>query len=154
MIDPRRLTALVTLSVVGSLLAPVTSVVASVPQDVTINAHTEYLCPAASSCVFVAHGAIEDYGTVTSIPIVISAINSPVVGTAQWRKTFVGQQGSFVIKLESRVTGAELQVPETGQWVIVSGTGAYADLQGQGSETGVRDYGANSLEAFLTGTVH
>ena len=154
MSHPRRLTALVTILVVGSLLGPATVAVASQPQDVTIVAHTEYLCPTASSCVFVAYGAIEDYGTVTSVPVVISAIGSPVVGTAQWRKTFVGQHGSFVIKLESRVTGAGLRVPETGQWVIVSGTGAYADLQGVGSESGTRDYGAKSLDAVLTGGVH
>ena len=37
---------------------------------------------------------------------------------------------------------------------FVDGTGVYTGLLGQGAESGIRDYGAQSLDATLTGQVH
>ncbi len=43
---------------------------------------------------------------------------------------------------------------EQGHWVIVSGTGAYAGLLGEGSESGIRDFANQSLDAVYSGQVH
>lgn len=138
------------------LLAGSVATMAVQPRAVTITAHTERGCPSSSSCVFVATGAIDDSGTVSSVLLIAAALPAPVVGTAQWLKTFEGQKGSFTIRLQSLVTfvGDSLQAPETGHWVLVDGTGVYAGLLGQGAESGIRDYGAQSLDAILTGQVH
>ena len=158
MLHPRHRVMLASVSAMAILLAGSIATVASQPRDVTIVSHTERGCPAPSStsCWFTATGAIDDDGTVISVPIVAGALASPVVGTAQWIKTYEGQQGSFTIRLESRVTivGDSLQAAETGRWVIIDATGAYAGLEGRGSAWGTRDYGAQSLEATLEGQVN
>jgi len=139
------------------LLLTSASTVAMPPAPVEIESHTVRGCPAADSCRFTATGAINDSGTVVSVLQVVGGGYSPVVGTAQWVKTFVGEHGSLTIRLESRVTadGDSLVLPETGQWVVIGATGDYAGLSGQGSEVGERDYGpGQSLDAVLTGDLH
>ena len=43
---------------------------------------------------------------------------------------------------------------ESGQWVIVSGNGAYAGVLGRGDETGTRNFATQTLDAVYTGDVH
>jgi len=141
---------------VGLLAAIVGPVAATQPQDVSIEAHTERDCPAPASCVFVATGAITDGGTVTTDFVRANALSSPTVGTAQYVKTFYGLAGSLTIRLNSMITGTDDPTlwDEQGEWVIVSGTGAYAGLLGRGNESGIRDFANQSLDAVYTGQVH
>ena len=146
-----------TVGLLASLLvANATPVSAKQPQDVVIDTHTERDCPRADSCVFIATGAIEDSGTITLDFVRATALPSPTVGTAQYVRTFNGQAGSFTILLNSMITGTDnpALADERGHWLIVSGTGAYADLLGQGTESGIRDFVNQSLDAVYTGQVH
>ena len=138
------------------LLANPGAAAAVQPQGISIEAHTQRGCPTASSCVFVASGAINDAGSTLTDSLKATALPSPVVGTAQYVKTFHGQAGSLTIQLESMIRPTD--VPwlwhEEGHWVVVSGTGAYAGLTGQGSEVGTRNYATNSLDVVYTGQLH
>jgi hypothetical protein len=150
------LTSAVLSVIVALALAAPAPVLATQPQDFVIEAHTERDCPGPASCVFAATGAITDAGTVTTDFVRASALGSPTVGTAQYVKTFHGQAGSLTIRLESMITGTDdpTLFDEQGHWVIVSGTGAYSGLLGQGDESGVRDFANQSLDAVYTGQVH
>jgi hypothetical protein len=141
---------------VGLFAASADPVAATQPQDVLIEAHTERGCPLPASCIFTASGAITDSGTVAGHLVRATALPSPTVGTAQFVITFHGQAGSLTILLNSMITGTDdpTLADERGHWLIVSGTGAYAELLGQGTESGVRDFAHQSLDAVYTGQVH
>lgn len=94
---------------VGLLAASAEPVVATQPQDVTIEAHTERGCPNEESYVFTATGAITDSGTVTLDFVRATALRSPTVGTAQYVRTFHGSAGSFTILLNSMITRWTIQ---------------------------------------------
>ncbi len=141
---------------VAGLAGPVA---ASPPQEVEIRSHTVRDCPVDPvdpPCIFVATGAITDEGTVETRLVRATALPSPVVGTAQYVRTFTGAKGSFTIRLNSMITGTDdpWLFDEQGHWVIVSGTGDYAGLLGQGRESGTRDFANQSLDALYTGQVH
>jgi hypothetical protein len=150
------LTSAVLSAIVALALAAPAPVPATQPQDVAIEAHTERDCPRPASCVFAATGAITDFGTVTTNFVLAGALGSPIVGTAQYVKTFHGQAGSLSIRLNSMITGTDdpMLFDEQGHWVIVSGSGAYSGLLGQGDESGVRDFANQSLDAVYTGQIH
>lgn len=141
---------------VGLLAAIAGPVAAARPQEVMIEAYTERGCPTPASCVFVATGAITDGGTVSTDFVRASALGSPIVGTAQYVRTLHGVAGSLTIRLNSMITGTDdpTLFDEQGHWVIVSGTGAYSKLLGEGQESGVRDFANQSLDAVYTGQVH
>jgi len=143
-------------ALLGLFAAIAGPVAATPPQNVLIEAHTERDCPGPASCVFVATGAITDGGTVTTDFVQATALTSPTVGTAQYVKTFHGLAGKLTIRLNSMIKGTSdpALFDETGNWVIVSGSGAYAGLLGEGKELGVRDFGHQSLDAVYTGQVH
>ena len=74
---------------------------------------------------FYTHGALEITGTVTM------EVNGNKNGTrAHCLYTFVAPGGTFIIR-EECVFATPLQ--GQGRWEIVSGTGAYANLRGNGS---------------------
>ncbi len=74
---------------------------------------------------FYTHGALEIAGTVTM------EVDGNINGTrAHCLYTFVAPEGTFIIR-EECVFATPLQ--GQGRWEIVSGTGAYANLKGNGS---------------------
>jgi len=152
-----RITWTAMIGLLVGLLATSTGPVAAIqPEDVSIDAHTERDCPGPAACVFTATGAITDFGTVTTDFVRATALPSPTVGTAQYVKTFHGQAGSLTILLNSRITSTNDPTlwNEQGHWLILSGTGAYARLLGQGEESGIRDFAKQSLDAVYTGQIH
>lgn len=138
-----------------ALLAP-PSTARGVPEDVTIDIHVERGCPTPDSCVFSASGAITDEGMVVTESIKAFALPAPVVGTAQYVRTFVGERGSVTTRLESmiRPTDDPSVWEERGHWVIVTATGDYTQLAGWGAEAGVRNFTTQSLDATYSGHVH
>ena len=67
---------------------------------------------------------------------------------------FVGSKGSFTLELRG-VTGP-LGSPvhtATGHWHVVSGTGAYENLEGKGRLTAVTDQNTGALTGLDTGKV-
>ena len=74
---------------------------------------------------FYTHGALEISGTVTMVVEFNSNGNR-----VHCEYTFVAPQGTFIIH-EECIYSTPLQ--GQGRWEIVSGTGAYTDLKGNGS---------------------
>ena len=132
------------------------STAGGVPQEVTIEVHVERGCPAPDSCTFSASGAITDEGVVVTESIKAFALPAPVVGTAQYVRTFVGEKGSVTTRLESmiRPTDDPHVWQEEGRWVVVSATGLYAELAGWGDEAGLRNFSTQSLDASYSGNLH
>jgi len=132
------------------------AVAEGVPQEVSINAHSVRGCPTADSCVFTATGAIDDHGVIKLESVQAHALPSPVVGTAQYVRTFIGTKGSLTIRLESRIrpTDDPAVAREEGRWVVVSATGSYASLNGWGSESGSFNFETASLDVTYVGYVH
>jgi len=126
------------------------------PAAVTIEAHTMRGCPTSNSCYFIGSGAINDVGTIVSDFLHENALYSPVVGTFQWTRTFIGAHGSITVRLQSsvHVPDAPCVLNEEGHWIIIGGTGNYEGLQGEGDETGIRNYCESKLDAIYTGIVH
>jgi hypothetical protein len=133
----------------------VTPVGAAQPVEVSVVSHTIRGCPDPGSCTFVASGAITDSGTVTTEIVLAVAVNSPVTGAAQYVRTFHGQAGTFTIRLQSRLSGTD--VPwlwqEDGEWTVIDASGDYTGMLGRGSESGIRDFQQQSLDAVYAGTL-
>ena len=105
---------------------------------------------------FTATGAIEDEGLATRDEALFAAIGSPTVGAGQFVYTFHGQLGSLTVRLQWLLTATE--VPSIGhvdgRWVVISGTGAYAGLRGQGDYVATLDFLAMTRDAVFTGRLH
>jgi hypothetical protein len=124
--------ALAVLAAVGPSLSASPVMAEGVPQEVSIDAHLVRGCPTADSCVFAATGAIDDQSVIKLESVKAFALPSPVVGTAQYVRTFIGIKGSLTIRLESRIrpTDDPAVWREEDRWVVVSATGSYAPLDG------------------------
>lgn len=135
--------------------ASVAPVGAAQPVEVSVVSQTIRGCPDPGSCTFVASGAIADFGTVTTELVHAVALNSPVTGAAQYVRTFHGQDGTFTIRLQSRLSGTD--VPwlwqEDGEWTVIDASGDYTGLRGRGRESGIRDFQQQSLDVVYAGTV-
>jgi Protein of unknown function (DUF3224) len=81
--------------------------------------------------VWHSSGAFSDAGTFveTEYHATGSLPHSPVVGAFQAVIVFSGPQGTFTVAQEAIFTPKALG----GHWQVVSGTGAYDDLNGHGS---------------------
>ena len=148
--------AVTALSMAAIALSASPASAGGVPQEVTIDIHVERGCPAPDSCTFSASGAITDEGVVVTESIKAFALPAPVVGTAQYVRTFVGERGLVTTRLEStiRPTDDPNVWREQGHWVVVSATGQYAQLDGWGDEAGFRSFAAQSLDATYSGHLH
>jgi hypothetical protein len=87
---------------------------------------------------FVANGAIADAGTL----IINGRDTGPIVYT---KLTFTGNRGTFHVS-EKIVKGG------LHTWTLTSGTGAYAGLHWQGTETG-RPEASGRIHVDMTGVV-
>jgi hypothetical protein len=96
-----------------------------------------------------ASGGISDSGTLVETSV-------SFVGNGQLHivRIVTGSQGTFTLRIDSTAVAVEPNgnVDFTGQWVVIAGTGAYADLHGQGTRSAVADHGV--VTETLTGSVH
>jgi hypothetical protein len=104
--------------------------------------------PGASAGTFVASGAIHDSGTVTS-QATITPLGNQDDGRLEGTETFVGESGTFTTEF-SGIGGPIGATHEAarGTFRIVDGTGAYAELHGQGTFLIVIDF--STLQAVRT----
>jgi hypothetical protein len=104
--------------------------------------------PGASSGTFVASGAIRDSGTVTSTAV-LTPFGNEGDGRLEGSETFVGRHGTFTTEFSgiADTVGAP-HVAGKGTFRIIGGTGAYADLHGQGTFLVVVDF--STLQAVRT----
>ena len=99
--------------------------------------------PGGTAGTFVASGAVRDAGTVTGRSTVTPVGNGDD-GRLEGTLTLVGALGT--ITEESSGIAGPLGIPHTaaqGTFRIVGGTGAYADITGQGTFTTVADFSTN-----------
>jgi len=96
-----------------------------------------------------ASGGISDSGTLAETTVF-------VVGNGQLHivREVTGSQGTFTLRIDSTAVAVEPDgsIDFTGYWVVIAGTGAYADLHGQGTRSAVARNGV--VTETLTGSVH
>jgi uncharacterized protein YdeI (BOF family) len=139
------LALVVLLSAATLALAPASP--ATSGQAVTINSQIQ---TGPFTGTWTATGAIADSGTLIE-PNVIFVGN----GQLHIERVFTGAQGTITIRIESTLTGV---VGDTGtfngHWVVVSGTGAYINLHGQGLRAATIDLNTGIVTETLTGDAH
>jgi len=96
-----------------------------------------------------ASGGISDSGTLLE-----PSVNPVGNGEVHIVRDVTGALGTFTLRIDSKISGFEPDgSPDfTGHWVVVSGTGAYANLRGQGRRAAVARNGV--VTETLTGEVH
>jgi hypothetical protein len=129
-------------------LAPPSS--ASTKQAVTINSQIDLNVVPFPTGTWTATGGIADTGTlVEAVPIFVGN------GQLHIERVLTGEQGTITVRIQSTVTGVVGDTATfTGYWVVVSGTGAYADLHGHGLRTATVDLNTSIATETLTGDVH
>ena len=104
---------------------------------------------------FSTSGAFVETGTLLTERRIVSAIPSPFGVISHLTLLLVGADGTFTIRaqiLES-VADDENIFAQSGTWVIVEGTGAYAGLHGNGSIEGTADHPNDLITRIYTGEV-
>jgi hypothetical protein len=132
-------------------LAVASPALATTSRAVTIESRVDLNTQPATGA-WTATGRIADSGTL--FEPVLDAVG---VGSLQLHieRVFVGGQGSITIRIQSSLTGFAQGIASfTGHWVVISGTGAYADLHGEGLRTATADVNAGIVTETLTGDVH
>jgi len=142
------------LSFIGACLASVllslgtagTPAMASTPVPVTIHS-TVIVGPFTGT--WSASGGISDSGTLAE-----TSVNFVGNGQLHIVRDVTGSRGTFTLRIDSTAVAVEPNgaVDFTGNWVVIAGTGAYADLHGQGTRSAVADHGV--VTETLTGSVH
>jgi hypothetical protein len=156
----RRVVSLLVVGVISLALAAPT--LASQPDTVAIS--TEGAAVGNTQVgTFMATGAIVDDGTYAfdtdaHKAFAFAGFGAPTFGIARSLEFFAGQDGTFTLQnvVKFSLTDSIGVFVVEGTWAVVSGTGDYADLRGQGTITGVID-ASGELETFafeFLGTVH
>jgi hypothetical protein len=131
------------LLLLGSAAAPV---MASTSVPVTI--HSAVIVGPFTG-MWSASGGIDDSGT-----LVEPTVNFVGNGELHIVRDVTGSRGTFTLRIDSKVVAVEPDGSDVfrGHWVVIAGTGAYADLHGQGMRSAVVTNGV--VTETLTGSVH
>jgi hypothetical protein len=131
------------LLLLGSSAAPAiasTSVPVTIQSTVMIVPHTR---------TWSASGGISDSGTLVDV-------SDHHVGHGQIHvvRDVTGSLGTFTLRIDGSVTGVQPDgsIDFTDNWVVIAGTGGYAELRGQGTGSAVLAQGV--VTETLTGSVH
>lgn len=136
----RRLSVLIAIAALFVVAFPIASASAAPPEHVTFAGEAWFDGLSAGTGVFTAggsavgSGAVCPSGTTADVPgsVVTSGGQSPNVTKIRVVKEFTcndGPFGSFFVKLRVRLYNSGFT---TFKWVIKGGTGAYANLKGNG----------------------
>jgi hypothetical protein len=133
-------------SLVVLLVGPLAAAHATTPEPVTIQSTVQL---GTFTGTWSATGAINDSGTLVE-PVVIST-DSHQLHIVRVNTSGVG---SFTLRIDSTLTSGSPPDSGTfvGRWVVVSGTGAYATLHGEGTRDATVNNGV--VTETLTGTMH
>ena len=131
------------LLLLGSSAAPAiasTSVPVTIQSTVMIGPHTG---------TWSASGGISDAGTLVDV-------SDHLVGNGQIHvvRDVTGSLGTFTLRIDGSVTGVQPDgsIDFTDNWVVIAGTGGYAELRGQGTGSAVLAHAV--VTETLTGSVH
>lgn len=113
----------------GLLLSAFTSTAAAtLPQPVTFNSQ---IVVGPFTGTWSATGVVTDSGT-----LIEPYVNFVGNGELHIERVLTGSNGTITIRIQSKVTSVGGgTITFAGHWVIVSGTGSYANLHGQGDRT-------------------
>jgi hypothetical protein len=144
----KRLTLLalvILLSAATLALAPASP--ATSGQAVTINSQIQ-IGPFTGT--WAATGAITDSGT-----LIEPYVNPVGNGQLHIERVFTGALGTITIRIESTLTSVVGDTGTfTGHWVVISGTGAYINLHGEGLRAATIDLNTGIVTETLTGDGH
>jgi hypothetical protein len=131
---------LLLLGTAGTPAAASTSVPVTIQSTVMIGLHTG---------TWSASGGINDSGTLVDV-------SDHLVGNGQIHvvRDVTGSQGTFTLRIDGSVTGVQPDgsIDFTDLWVVIAGTGGYAELRGQGTGSAVLAHGV--VTETLAGSVH
>ena len=138
------LALVVLLSAATLTLAPASP--ATSGQAVTINSQIQ---TGPFTGTWTATGAIADSGTL--IEPKVNFVGSQL----HIERVFTGAQGTITIHIQSTLTSVVGDTGTfTGHWVVISGTGAYANLHGRGLRAATIDLNTGIVTETLTGDGH
>jgi hypothetical protein len=106
---------------------------------------------------FSATGAISDSGTFFNTRIAFGGVGAPNFVSVHVTQEFDGAFGSFTLRADIKETptaGDPNVATDEGTWAVISGTGAYSAMRGQGQVTGTADENTGVISRTYTGTVH
>ncbi len=131
---------LLLLGTAGAPAIASTSVPVTIQSTVMIGPHTG---------TWSASGGISDAGTLVDV-------SDHLVGNGQIHvvRDVTGSLGTFTLRIDGSVTGVQPDgsIDFTDNWVVIAGTGGYAELRGQGTGSAVVAHGV--VTETLTGSVH
>ena len=131
---------LLLLGIAATPAAASTSVPVTIQSTVMIGPHTG---------MWSASGGISDAGTLVDV-------SDHLVGNGQIHvvRDVTGSLGTFTLRIDGSVTGVQPDgsIDFTDNWVVIAGTGGYAELRGQGTGSAVLAHGV--VTETLTGSVH
>ena len=100
-----------------------------------------------------ASGGISDSGTLTEPTNFRVGVGAGGFGQVHFVRVMTGSLGTITVVEDVALTlEPDGTIQGTGQWAVTAGTGAYADLHGQGTSTAVVVKGV--VTATETGSVH
>ena len=104
---------------------------------------------------FAATGAISDSGTFFNLSIAFGGLGAPSFVSIHATQEFDGALGSFTIRadIKETVTADPNVATDEGTWAVISGTGAYSSLTGQGQVTGTANESTGVISRTYSGTV-
>ena len=138
------LALVVLLSAATLALAPASP--ATTGQAVAINSQIQ---TGPFTGTWTATGAIADSGTLIEPNVNFRG------GQLHIERVFTGAQGTITIHIQSTLTSVVGDTGTfTGHWVVVSGTGAYANLHGHGLRAATINVNTGIVTETLTGEVH
>ena len=147
------------LSFIGVCLTPVllvlgaagTPAAASTSVPVTIQA-TVMIGPFTGT--WSASGGISDSGTLVQPVDFRVGVGAGGFGQVHLVRVMTGSNGTITLVEDDSLTlEPDGTIAATGHWTVIAGTGAYADLHGQGTRSAVADTHGVVTET-LTGSVH
>lgn len=132
---------------VAMLLAGVSSAQASQPQAVEITFNLELTGAYTAAGAFNISGAIQETGTASQVVRITDD------GIIQGKKVLEGQNGTITLRFNAEPTPTG---DAFGHFVIVSGTGAYSSIHGQGNTyaTVVFENGVPKIVGTYSGYIH
>lgn len=148
----KRLLLTAALALVGAGLVVPLAASGGDDERVAIGVRLNFTGPADAEGTFAACCAVTDAGLASAH--ITSFVENGREARFEATNTFDGSKGSFTIKLRG-VTGplgSPVHVAR-GRWSVISGTGAYADLEGEGRLEAVTNQDTGALTAIDTGRV-
>jgi hypothetical protein len=134
------------------LAAPTAPARATPPEDITINAELLMTGETSAAGIFWISGLFADNGYEFGDASEVFFIADDTIHGV---KTFIGEEGTITIKFQAQLTWTSPTAGyASGQFIILSGTGAYDKLHGVGESFAELNLTTYQIIASYTGRAH